>query len=558
MGIETSHGLEPAHISIIVPTYNRVERLRACLAALEAQVHPGLIIEVIVVIDGSTDDTAALLVAGRWTFRLKVLRQTRSGQSMALNTGLAAAEGRYCLFLDDDIVACPDLVAAHWRAHQADARKIVTLGQMTLRVRRDAGWYVREYAASWLDHYLSLNHQQRTPTWADAWSGNLMAPRESLLQSCGFATDLPRGFDVELAYRLHKMGLRFVYVAEALGEQDERKDNMQLARAMVLQGLAAFQISQRHPETGPLLLGDFGKLTPRATLWCHLLLALPISPRWLLQILPEIGRHLSGQQLFQFLSHCLFWRGVKSQVKDPVVWRQLTDRGVTILMYHAFGHLGEPASRFILPADRFARQMAWLKLTRRRVISLGELMDYRRANRWPPIGSVVVTIDDGYADSFQIAWPILCRHGFPATFFLVTNRIGEQNRWDTTGELVGRPLMDGAAIRLMQQEGASFGAHTRTHPRLTTLSLTEAWVEIAQCKYELECILGQSIDLFCYPYGDFNSEIQTLTAEAGFAAACTCQPGPVGPATEAAGLNRVEVRGTDSLLQFALKVWRGE
>ena len=76
-------------------------------------------------------------------------------------------------------------------------------------------------------------------------------------------------------------------------------------------------------------------------------------------------------------------------------------------MYHAIGREDEPASRYVLPASRFRRQLAWLKLRRYNVIGLEEFVRLRTENCLPPSKSVVLTFDDGYADNVELGLPAL-------------------------------------------------------------------------------------------------------------------------------------------------------
>src|SRR5262245_27959567 len=105
-------------ISVIIPTYNRAERLRACLEALNRQTQPGSDFEVVVVVDGSTPETFQLLASLTTPYTLVVISQNHLGQCQALNRGVEAARGRYCLFLDDDMLASPQLIAEHLRVQR--------------------------------------------------------------------------------------------------------------------------------------------------------------------------------------------------------------------------------------------------------------------------------------------------------------------------------------------------------------------------------------------------------------------------------------------------------
>ncbi len=160
------------------------------------------------------------------------------------------------------------------------------------------------------------------------------------------------------------------------------------------------------------------------------------------------GADALAREWWRFVFSYAYWHGVRQAVPGRGVWERLL-RPPLILMYHAIGSPGEPASRYVLPAPAFARQMAWLHRRRYRVLPLETLVRYRRAHRLPPARAVAITFDDGYVDNATHAAPILARHGFPATIFLVSQAVGGTNRWDRAGVLAGRPLLSWAQARAL-------------------------------------------------------------------------------------------------------------
>ncbi|OFP16917.1 hypothetical protein HMPREF2976_10485 [Corynebacterium sp. HMSC077D10] len=97
-------------VSIIVPAYNVAEYIESCLNSLLAQTHEE--IEVVVVDDGSTDQTAAVCAAvARRDARVRVIAQPNAGVSASRNRGVQEARGKYVCFVDSDDAAHPDMVA---------------------------------------------------------------------------------------------------------------------------------------------------------------------------------------------------------------------------------------------------------------------------------------------------------------------------------------------------------------------------------------------------------------------------------------------------------------
>ncbi len=116
-------------ISIILPTYNRLERLQHVIAGLEQQTYPLDDVDVIVVSDGSTDGTSDYLHRLSSPLRITMVAQPNSGPSVARNNGIAHATGDIVVFLDDDVVPTQRWLAEHMRIHEHQPNTVV-LGPM--------------------------------------------------------------------------------------------------------------------------------------------------------------------------------------------------------------------------------------------------------------------------------------------------------------------------------------------------------------------------------------------------------------------------------------------
>jgi peptidoglycan/xylan/chitin deacetylase (PgdA/CDA1 family) len=251
-----------------------------------------------------------------------------------------------------------------------------------------------------------------------------------------------------------------------------------------------------------------------------------------------------------------YWRGARRAL-DQDTWRRLT-HGTAILMYHALGRPNEPAGRFVVPATRFERQLAWLARRGRPVIQLDELVAAREEDRLPPAGAVVLTFDDGYVDNLDVAAPILRRFGVPATVFVVSSRVGEKADWDGAGELSARPLLSWEELAELQRSEVSIGAHTRTHRRLWELSEDEVNDEIEGSRAELTDELSRPVRAFAYPFGRVIEAAAAAVAKAGFESACGIGRGLNHPGVPPLLLRRAPVDGDASMLRFALAVRFGD
>jgi len=113
-------------LSVVIPTYNRLPILRQCLEALERQELAAPIerFEVVLVDDGSTDDTVVWLEANAASLpHLRLIRQDHGGPAEGRNRGVEQARGDVVVFIDSDLVVLPDFLVCHARA--LEQRKIL-------------------------------------------------------------------------------------------------------------------------------------------------------------------------------------------------------------------------------------------------------------------------------------------------------------------------------------------------------------------------------------------------------------------------------------------------
>jgi peptidoglycan/xylan/chitin deacetylase (PgdA/CDA1 family) len=246
-----------------------------------------------------------------------------------------------------------------------------------------------------------------------------------------------------------------------------------------------------------------------------------------------------------FVSRLVGWRSVKRGMTAEE-WRRTTT-GVPVLLYHAFG---EEPSRFVIPPRTFARQMRLLALLGYRVVPFDDLAEALRARS----RTAVLTMDDGYADNGVDAAAVLERHGFGATVFVVTGRLGADNDWSDEPPLRGRPMLADEDLRRLRARGFELGAHTRTHPALPGLSDAAAAEEVASSRSELEQVLGEPVRSFAYPYGLVDERAVAAVRRAGFAGACTTEPRPARLDDDPLLVPRIEIKRADSLLRFLVKV----
>jgi glycosyltransferase involved in cell wall biosynthesis len=186
-------------VTVVVPTRNRAAMLRQALGSVAAQ--RGVDLEAVVVDDGSTDATPAM-VTGMGDRRLRLIRHQRpQGVSAARNRGVAEAGGRWVAFLDDDDVWAPEKLASQLAAAARDDRTWAVTGAVSvddgLRVLAGEPPLAPERIVADLDRYNSV----------PAGASNVLARAELLAATGGFDPRLRHMADWDLWIRLGRAGL---------------------------------------------------------------------------------------------------------------------------------------------------------------------------------------------------------------------------------------------------------------------------------------------------------------------------------------------------------------
>ncbi len=193
-------------ITVVVPTYNRLENLRRTLAGLARQDIDPKLFEVVVVSDGSTDGTDTWLqgAVSDYPFSMRPVRQDNAGPATARNRGIEEARGEIVVFVDDDVEPLPGLLEAHWRHHREDPA-VAVIGPQSpdpTRRRQETPWVVWEH-----EQLVAQYRKFADGTWKSAgpnhfYTGNASVRLEHLRAVGGFDATFGRQEDVELAIRL--------------------------------------------------------------------------------------------------------------------------------------------------------------------------------------------------------------------------------------------------------------------------------------------------------------------------------------------------------------------
>lgn len=208
-------------LSVVMATYNRAETIRTTLEHLADQSLDPSSYEVIVIDDGSPDQTRAVVEAftGKVPFALRYLHHANQGPGYTQNRGLHAARAPLVLLMADDIWMSRETLAAHVAFHIAHpGPEVAVLGQVKQSSKLDQNVFLR----TWDPFRFSDMAGATELPYYKFWACNVSASRDFVLRYGPFRE--PQGLagpaaheDPELGYRLSRAGMRLFYCSEALG-----------------------------------------------------------------------------------------------------------------------------------------------------------------------------------------------------------------------------------------------------------------------------------------------------------------------------------------------------
>jgi peptidoglycan/xylan/chitin deacetylase (PgdA/CDA1 family) len=218
---------------------------------------------------------------------------------------------------------------------------------------------------------------------------------------------------------------------------------------------------------------------------------------------------------------------------------------VPVISYHKFSE--DKADALTVKKSAFEEQMKFLRENGYRVITLDEFFDFLDFKRPIPKKSVVITIDDDWYSTYEIAFPILKKFGYRATLFVYTDLIipgGKTLSWDLLTE--------------MSKSGIDVQCHTRSHRNLDKRNGQESFREYFESvKKELiesaEIIrkrLNKDVRYLAYPFGDTNPMVIVLLMKLGYWGAFTVERGSNPFFVHPYRINRSMIFGTFNLRDF--------
>ncbi|NWJ94986.1 MAG: glycosyltransferase family 2 protein [Chloroflexi bacterium] len=321
------NSMNMATISVVIPSHNRRERLARALSHLYKQTYPTDLLELVVVLDGCTDGSAHMLEELQATIpvKLKVINQAQGGPAAARNAGVRAASNEYILFIDDDVMATPQLIMEHWLLHENDPKAVV-IGPMSTPKDHQRPIWVRweEYILE--GQYQDLLNGKYEFTPRQFYTGNCSFKRSWMIEAGMFDENFKRYEDVELAYRMSNLGVNFYFNPKAIGYHYAHRSYSSWKTSHYLYGhydvkmerekgleewidLCETEFRGRHWITRFLATRTLNHKTTQQLLSFILL--------QVAQIASFFGQERRGYQALSSIANMLYWQGFNEELNKP-------------------------------------------------------------------------------------------------------------------------------------------------------------------------------------------------------------------------------------------------
>jgi glycosyltransferase involved in cell wall biosynthesis len=247
-------------VTVVVPTFNRGDALRATLDALLANTSAGLqLVEMIVVDDGSPLPAAPVVnsLAAGAPFTLRCIRQQNSGPGPARNTGFREAQGRIVIFVDDDILVPPNLILQHVQAHAHRPRAVVCGLSILIEPAFSTPLY-RYISTLSGEPAEDILNAEFIPIDVPA-SGHISVERSMFDAGSAIYSDrlfTPAAEEFELAYRMRGSGIEIVLAPRIVARHDQPLDLGGICGQQYKHALGTAEVIKKYPATRSLPVLD--------------------------------------------------------------------------------------------------------------------------------------------------------------------------------------------------------------------------------------------------------------------------------------------------------------
>lgn len=251
------------------------------------------------------------------------------------------------------------------------------------------------------------------------------------------------------------------------------------------------------------------------------------------------------------------------KIKRPFVKKY----SLRILNYHSIdSHIKDKSFSYASVSLKvFSAQMKFLVDNNFNVIDLDDFLEIKKNKRQIPPKTIILTFDDGYANNYINAFPIISKYSFKAVISVITEYIDKnipfpwlnQSLLEEEDDKKLKLPLSMKQLKTMNDHGLSIASHTRSHRSLSRLDKRDVMMEIRESKKNLEDSLGKKVKYFTYPYGswgDYDKEDKRIVESAGYEAALSTKVGANNIESDIYELRRIPIYNIDGLSKFKRKV----
>jgi peptidoglycan/xylan/chitin deacetylase (PgdA/CDA1 family) len=197
----------------------------------------------------------------------------------------------------------------------------------------------------------------------------------------------------------------------------------------------------------------------------------------------------------------------------------LASDAIPILLYHSVVD-GPGGDHWSVSPATFAAHLDHLVEGGWRSTTVSELAEAISSRREVPPKTVCVTFDDGFADFYTNALPLMEERGIVSTLYVTTSPVGNGHE-HTSDNVWSSPMLSWEQLAEIATRGVEIGGHSHHHLELDTLRPSVALEEVTTCKAELEDHLGIAVHSFAYPHGYSSPSVRAAVRSAGYRSACS-------------------------------------
>jgi glycosyltransferase involved in cell wall biosynthesis/peptidoglycan/xylan/chitin deacetylase (PgdA/CDA1 family) len=540
--------------SIVIPTFQRREIVCDALRSLTALDYRGDV-EIVIVIDGSTDGTGEALAEIASPSPIRIVEQANRGASGARNRGASEASGDIILFLDDDMISDPGLLEQHAKMYRDGADAVI--GRTPLHPNSAPG-FLADSTSRWIE-------TQKMPSPLSVWdifTGQLSVRRKVFEEIGGFDEAFTTGpvfanEDADLGARLlARFDVR--YNPDAISRQRyfvTPREYMDRA-SKLLEGDLHFL--KKHPQYSREVLNARGmgnrlgryllvplsrsallsKFLATSSVWAaELALATPFRSNRIL------ARYYSGSRTVAF------WAALRERLQLPGRERLL------VLCYHAIRDRSDDPvlAPYGIPPQAFAQQLDHLSSAGFTFVGADAVANFVQHGAPLPKRPVLLTFDDCYEELVEIARDVLQPRRIPALAFAVTGTKSGTNEWDQAFGAGRQRLLAPVELKALASLGFEIGSHSRSHRDMTTLDEAQQSKEAAGSAADLVALGLPAPRFFAYPFGAVDVRSQKAVQSAGYVAAFGCRADYATRKSNPLHLPRVLVFASDVRWRFRAK-----